>query len=123
MVSPESLLQCICSVRRPAYPEFPHSNVFACLPAEVADPHTEDSENNKDSEFRPSRKVTQPPGGKSTINIVSGEYEEEDALSLAPPKPSKAGEKGEEQEGTPVLTHTERVSFTGVSFGGEEQQT
>ena len=30
--------------------------------------------------------MVDPPGGKQSINIVGGEYEEVDALSLAPPR-------------------------------------
>jgi hypothetical protein len=50
-----------------------------------------------------SRKVREPPGGKSTINFAWGEHEEEDALSMAPPKPDGGKEE--------VLKHTERDSF------------
>jgi hypothetical protein len=69
--------------------------------AEVADPHSEDQP--QQNTFRPSRKVREPPGGKSTINFAWGEHEEEDALSMAPPKPDGGKEE--------VLKHTERDSF------------
>lgn len=34
--------------------------------------------------MRPSRKVIDPPGGKTSLNITGDEYAEADALSLAP---------------------------------------
>ncbi|KAH8083004.1 hypothetical protein HD553DRAFT_313082 [Filobasidium floriforme] len=69
--------------------------------AEVADPHSEDQP--QQNTFRPSRKVREPPGGKSTINFAWGEHEEEDALSMAPPKLDGGKEE--------ILKHTERDSF------------
>ena len=35
---------------------------------------------------RPSRKVIDPPGGKQNVRIIGEEFEETDALSLAPPR-------------------------------------
>jgi hypothetical protein len=34
---------------------------------------------------RPTRKVIDPPGGKQSLKLYGEEYEETDALSLAPP--------------------------------------
>lgn len=35
---------------------------------------------------RPTRKVVDPPGGQQNLRIFGEEYEETDALSLAPPR-------------------------------------
>jgi hypothetical protein len=91
------VLQLNSSLHTPAYHIIPCS----VPPAEVADPHSEDQP--QQNTFRPSRKVREPPGGKSTINFAWGEHEEEDALSMAPPKPDGGKEE--------VLKHTERDSF------------
>ncbi|EIW70061.1 hypothetical protein TREMEDRAFT_29748 [Tremella mesenterica DSM 1558] len=55
--------------------------------AEIADPtHDSPIPGNKATVPRPSRKVVDPPGGKQSIRIYGEEYEETDALSLAPPR-------------------------------------
>lgn len=77
------------------------------LPAEIADPHTEDDA----SKYRPTRKVTQNPGGESHIKMFQGEYESEEALSLAPPKPGQGQGEGV------TITHRERAEFSGVDVG------
>lgn len=55
--------------------------------AEIADP-THDNELNpaQSTVPRPSRKVRDPPGGKTSFNITGEDYEETDALSIAPPR-------------------------------------
>ena len=40
---------------------------------------------------RPSRKVVDPPGGKDSLKLYGEEYEETDALSLAPPRDGGSG--------------------------------
>jgi hypothetical protein len=40
---------------------------------------------------RPSRKVVDPPGGKATFRLYGQDYEESDALSLAPPRDGGSG--------------------------------
>lgn len=53
--------------------------------AEIADPsHGDEDQSNGNSGSRPSRKVVDPPGGKQSLNVYGNEYQEEDALSLAP---------------------------------------
>ncbi|KAL7424189.1 hypothetical protein Q5752_001775 [Cryptotrichosporon argae] len=55
--------------------------------AEIADPTTDSSvPSSKSTVPRPTRKVIDPPGGKQSLRIFGEEYEEEDALSLAPPR-------------------------------------
>jgi len=55
--------------------------------AEIADP-TSDAvvDSTKSTVPRPSRKVVDPPGGKQSVRLFGEEYEEIDALSLAPPR-------------------------------------
>lgn len=40
---------------------------------------------------RTTRKVVDPPGGKQSFRLYPEEYEEEDALSLAPPRDGGSG--------------------------------
>jgi hypothetical protein len=55
--------------------------------AEIADPsHDNDLNPAQSTVPRPSRKVRDPPGGKTSFNITGEEYEETDALSIAPPR-------------------------------------
>jgi len=55
--------------------------------AEIADPTTDNKVHpNKSTVPRPTRKVVDPPGGKQNLRIFGEEYEETDALSLAPPR-------------------------------------
>lgn len=87
--------------------------------AEIADPHPSAPpalDRNSSSDFRPTRKVREAPGGKQTLNIFGGDddqdrYEHQDALSLAP---SKTGD-GVDVE----LTHEERMR---IHLEGEEER-
>lgn len=114
------------------------------MTAEIADPShgeqqqqqgnkdDESSSNNNSGGFRPTRKVTQRPGGATSVSIFGGEYDESDALSMAPPKPSgvagpsaappASGEGDDDdnkQDGEPRVIHKEHAEFAGVSFSTE----
>lgn len=62
------------------------------IQAEINDPTTDSKAHPSKSTVprggatgdKPSRKVVDPPGGKQSLRIYGEEYEEEDALSLAP---------------------------------------
>ncbi|ORX33796.1 hypothetical protein BD324DRAFT_638618 [Kockovaella imperatae] len=55
--------------------------------AEIADPTTDSSVHpSKSTVPRTTRKVTEPPGGRGSFRLAPQEYEETDALSLAPPR-------------------------------------
>lgn len=55
--------------------------------AEIGDPsHENEVDPSKSTVPRPSRKVRDPPGGKQSLRIFGEEYEETDALSMAPPR-------------------------------------
>lgn len=57
------------------------------MQAEIADPtHDSPYRPSQSTVPRPTRKVVDPPGGKQSIRIYGEEYEEADALSLAPPR-------------------------------------
>lgn len=61
--------------------------------AEIADPSSTDDAKPTSGATgqRPTRKVVDPPGGKQNLRLFGEEYEEEDALSLAPPPNSGSG--------------------------------
>lgn len=68
--------------------------------AEIADPTTDSRlpsshstvpRNTSSGGVKPTRKVVDPPGGKQSLKIYGEEYEEEDALSLAPPRDGGPG--------------------------------
>ncbi|WOO81349.1 uncharacterized protein LOC62_03G004879 [Vanrija pseudolonga] len=60
--------------------------------AEIADPSKpEDKEASGSTGQRTTRKVIDPPGGKQSLKIYGEEYEEADALSLAPPPNGGSG--------------------------------
>ncbi|RSH81715.1 uncharacterized protein EHS24_007904 [Apiotrichum porosum] len=59
--------------------------------AEIADPSHDDEPKSGSTGARPSRKVVDPPGGKQNIRLFGEEYEETDALSLAPPPNGGSG--------------------------------
>ena len=67
--------------------------------AEIADPTTDSRlpsshstvPRNAANAAKPTRKVVDPPGGKQSLKIYGEEYEEEDALSLAPPRDGGPG--------------------------------
>ena len=60
------------------------------IEAEINDPSTDNERKSSDDAgsgaagARPSRKVVDPPGGKQSLRLFGEEYEEADALSLAP---------------------------------------
>ncbi|KAJ9114228.1 hypothetical protein QFC22_005680 [Naganishia vaughanmartiniae] len=87
--------------------------------AEIADPSSADK-------VHTTRKVTQPPGGPTSITIAGAEIEEQDALSMAPPRKAagEAQEGQEEEEDNGVtLTHTEKAEVRSVNVnmdGGEQ---
>ncbi|KAK8869585.1 hypothetical protein IAR55_000152 [Kwoniella newhampshirensis] len=76
--------------------------------AEIADPTTESSlPSSKSTVPRPSRKVRDPPGGKDNIRLYGEEYEEEDALSLAPPRDGGSGVEVEVERLERLKVHVE----------------
>lgn len=81
--------------------------------AEIADP------SSGTTNVHTTRKVTQPPGGPTSVTISGGEIEEQDALSMAPPRGSDAaagaGGSGQQDEGV-TLTHTERAELASVTM-------
>ncbi|WWD16153.1 hypothetical protein CI109_100578 [Kwoniella shandongensis] len=77
--------------------------------AEIADPTTESSvPSSKSTVPRPSRKVREAPGGKDNIHLFGEEYEEEDALSLAPPRDGGPGVDVEVERLERLKVHVER---------------
>lgn len=65
--------------------------LLANVQAEIADPSHDDEPKSGSTGARPSRKVVDPPGGKQNIRLFGEEYEETDALSLAPPPNGGSG--------------------------------
>lgn len=82
---------CLChprpSIRRAARsPLLPRSHQAEINDHDDPKPSSEDAVTD-----RPSRKVVDPPGGKQSYKLYGEEYEEADALSLAPPKDGGPG--------------------------------
>jgi hypothetical protein len=86
------------------------------LSAEIADPSSATT-----NAVHTTRKVTQPPGGPTSVTISGGEIVEQDALSMAPPRGSDAaggsgeGAEGQKDEGV-TLTHTEKAEMASVTM-------
>ncbi|KAL1411040.1 hypothetical protein Q8F55_001987 [Vanrija albida] len=59
--------------------------------AEIADPTKPEDKASGSNGPRTTRKVIDPPGGKQSLKIYGEEYEEADALSLAPPPDGGSG--------------------------------
>ncbi|WWC89785.1 uncharacterized protein L201_004711 [Kwoniella dendrophila CBS 6074] len=91
--------------------------------AEIGDPTTESSGTapNKTTVPRPSRKVRDPPGGKQSISLFGEEYEEEDALSLAPPRDGGSGVDIEIDRLERLKVHAEPVQDGGAHIEDETQ--
>lgn len=80
--------------------------------AEINDPTTDSTAHPSKSTvprgtgsagLKPSRKVVDPPGGKQSLKIYGEEYEEEDALSLAPARDGRGVDV--------AIEHLERVKL------------
>ncbi|WRT67355.1 uncharacterized protein IL334_004326 [Kwoniella shivajii] len=83
--------------------------------AEIGDPTTEDRlPANQTTVPRPTRKVVDPPGGKQSIRLFGEEYEEEDALSLAPPRDGGDGVDVEIERLERLKVHAEPVRDGGA---------
>ncbi|WVQ69844.1 uncharacterized protein L199_008065 [Kwoniella botswanensis] len=93
--------------------------------AEIGDPTTEASSlpSNRTTVPRPSRKVRDPPGGKQSIQLFGEEYEEEDALSLAPPRDGGDGVDVEVERLEKLRVHAEPVRDGGAHIEEEENRT
>ncbi|KLT46252.1 hypothetical protein CC85DRAFT_281903 [Cutaneotrichosporon oleaginosum] len=84
---------------RPEYASFGHMSQAATdeavkdlIEAEINDHEDpKPSSSSQAATTRPSRKVVDPPGGKQSFKLYGEEYEEADALSLAPPKDGGPG--------------------------------
>jgi hypothetical protein len=61
------------------------------IEAEINDHEDPKPSSSNAAATRPSRKVVDPPGGKQSYKLYGEEYEEADALSLAPPKDGGPG--------------------------------
>ncbi|WWD01157.1 hypothetical protein V866_008096 [Kwoniella sp. B9012] len=91
--------------------------------AEIGDPTTDSSSlpSNRTTVPRPSRKVRDPPGGKQSIQLFGEEYEEEDALSLAPPRDGGDGVDVEVERLEKLRVHAEPVRDGGAHIEEEQQ--
>lgn len=111
--------------------------VTACSPnrprkltpqAEIADPTTDSKLPSSHSTVprngaggaKPTRKVVDPPGGKQSLKIYGEEYEEEDALSLAPPRDGGPGVDVEIERMEKMRLHVEPELDGGAKI--EEQK-
>ncbi|GHJ87006.1 hypothetical protein NliqN6_3408 [Naganishia liquefaciens] len=79
--------------------------------AEIADP------SSATSNVHTTRKVTQPPGGPTSVTISGEKYEEQDALSMAPPRGSETATGSGQQDEGATLTHTEQAELASVTMG------
>lgn len=68
---------------------------------------------------RPSRKVREAPGGKDSINISEENYEETDALSIAPPRNGGSGVDVELERMERMRLHVEPVVDGGARIEDE----
>ncbi|KAJ9092450.1 hypothetical protein QFC21_006832 [Naganishia friedmannii] len=88
--------------------------------AEIADPSSADK-------VHTTRKVTQSPGGPTSVTISGADIEEQDALSMAPPRKAagetQEGQEEDEDNGV-TFTHTEKaeVRSVSVSMDGDEEK-
>ncbi|RSH93896.1 hypothetical protein EHS25_006548 [Saitozyma podzolica] len=82
--------------------------------AEIADPTHESSiPSSKSTVPRPSRKVIDPPGGKQSMRIFGEEFEETDALSMAPPRDGGEGVDIEVERMERMKVHVDPVEEAG----------
>ncbi|KAK4687757.1 hypothetical protein P7C73_g2365, partial [Tremellales sp. Uapishka_1] len=76
--------------------------------AEIADPTTDSPlPSSRSTVPRPSRKVREAPGGQQNLRIFGEEYEETDALSLAPPRDGGDGVDVELEHMEKIRLHVE----------------
>ncbi|OCF36630.1 hypothetical protein I317_00631 [Kwoniella heveanensis CBS 569] len=91
--------------------------------AEIGDPTTDSTVKSSQTTVpRPSRKVIDPPGGKQSIRLFGEEYEEEDALSLAPPRDGGDGVDVEVERLERLRVHAEPVVDGGARIEDDQQQ-
>ncbi|WVQ98949.1 hypothetical protein IAU59_006081 [Kwoniella sp. CBS 9459] len=91
--------------------------------AEIGDPTTDSTVKSSQTTVpRPSRKVIDPPGGKQSIRLFGEEYEEEDALSLAPPRDGGDGVDVEVERLERMRVHAEPVVDGGARIEDDQQQ-
>ena len=91
--------------------------------AEIADPTTESNVHpSKSTVPRPTRKVVDPPGGKQSIKVFGEEYEETDALSLAPPRDGGDGVDVEIERLERMRLHVEPEVDGGAHIEQEKDQ-
>ncbi|WVF71963.1 hypothetical protein IAT40_006773 [Kwoniella sp. CBS 6097] len=89
--------------------------------AEIGDPTTDSTVKSSQTTVpRPSRKVIDPPGGKQSIRLFGEEYEEEDALSLAPPRDGGNGVDVEVERLERMRVHAEPVVDGGAKIEDEQ---
>ncbi|WWC69232.1 uncharacterized protein I206_103169 [Kwoniella pini CBS 10737] len=93
--------------------------------AEIGDPTTDSSSlpHNRTTVPRPSRKVRDPPGGKQSIQLFGEEYEEEDALSLAPPRDGGNGVDVEVERLERMRVHAEPVVDNGAHIEDDNNKS
>ncbi len=91
--------------------------------AEIADP-TQDSplHPSKSTVPRPFRKVADPPGGKTSVRLFGEEYEETDALSLAPPRDGGDGVDIEVERMERMRVHVEPEVDGGAVIEDEKDE-
>ena len=91
------------------------------MKAEIADPtHDSPMHPSKSTVPRPTRKVVDPPGGKQSVRIFGEEYEETDALSLAPPRDGGDGVDIEVERMERMKVHVEPVVEGGATIEDEK---
>jgi len=89
--------------------------------AEIADPTTDNKVHpSKSAVPRPTRKVVDPPGGKQNIRLFGEEYEESDALSLAPPRDGGDGVDIEVERMERMKLHVEPEAEGGAHIEEEK---
>lgn len=71
---------------------------------------------------RPSRKVRDPPGGKTNIDITGEEYEETDALSMAPPRDGGSGVDVEVERLERMRLHVEPKAQGGAKIEESKEE-
>lgn len=91
--------------------------------AEIADPtHDSPIHPSKSTVPRPSRKVVDPPGGKTSLRLFGEEYEETDALSLAPPRNGGSGVDVEVERMERMRVHVEPETDGGAAIEDDEKE-
>ncbi len=91
--------------------------------AEIADPtHENTMHPSKSTVPRQSRKVVDPPGGKSSVRLTGEEYEETDALSLAPPRDGGNGVDVEMERMERMRLHVEPEAKGGATIEDDKDE-